>query len=309
MSKLFIFGSGFLVRHIANEFTNNGDEAIVMYNNHKLEDYHGTQLTMKDSDIIECLIAHKPDYILFAKGDSFVCGNSNISTSIGNNVIPIAEVLDILNKNLDKLDFIKKIIVIGSAAEYTKKSSALHECEDITPTSVYGLSKIFLFNTAMYYFNKGLPIVYSRQFNAIGPYQRNQFVLSTFASQLVSVEGGAEPKLEVGDLSCERDFIDVRDAAYGYRLLFEHGVPGEVYNVGSGKSVKIKVLLDTILSKINYDGKIEIVTTKKNKLSKNSLTDRLLSDNTKLVQLGFEEKFTLEETIEDTLGYWRNVQK
>ena len=91
MSKLFIFGSGFLVRHIANEFTNNGDEVIVMYNNYKLEDYSGTQLAMKDSDIIECLIRHKPDYILFAKGDSFVCGNSNISASIGRNVVPIAD--------------------------------------------------------------------------------------------------------------------------------------------------------------------------------------------------------------------------
>ena len=309
MSKLLIFGSGFLVRHIANEFTNNGDEVIVMYNNYKLEDYCGNQLRMKDSNIIDCLIRHKPDYILFAKGDSFVCGNANISASIDSNVVPIAELLDVLHENLDKLDFIKKIIVIGSAAEYTKKSSAVQECDDIGQTSVYGLTKIFLFNTAMYYFNKGLPIVYARQFNAIGPYQRDQFVLGAFASQLVHIEGGAKPKLEVGDLTCERDFIDGRDAAYAYRLLFENGVSGEVYNVGSGKSVKIKVLLDIILSKINYDGKIEIVATKKNKLSKNSLTDRLLSNNKKLIQLGFKEKFTLEETIEDTLRYWRNVQK
>ena len=56
MSKVFIFGSGFLVRHIANEFTSNGDEAIVMYNNYKLENYSGTQLMMKGSDIIDCLI-------------------------------------------------------------------------------------------------------------------------------------------------------------------------------------------------------------------------------------------------------------
>jgi len=307
MSKVFIFGSGFLVRHIANEFTSNGDEAIVMYNNYKLENYSGTQLMMKGSDIIDCLIKNKPDYILFAKGDSFVSGNANISASIDSNVVPIAELLDMLNESLDKLDFIKKIIVIGSAAEYIKKSSALQEDDDINPTSVYGLSKIFLFNTAMYYFNKGLPIVYTRQFNAIGPYQRDQFVLAAFASQLVNIEGGTKPKLEVGDLTCERDFIDGRDAAYGYRLLFENGVPGEVYNVGSGKSIKIKVLLDTMLDKLDYDGKIEIVTTKKDKLSKNSLTDRLLSNNNKLVQLGFKEKFTLDETIEDTLTYWRNV--
>ena len=307
MSKVFIFGSGFLVRHIANEFTNNGDEAIVMYNNYKLENYSGTQLMMKGNDIIDCLIKNKPDYVLFAKGDSFVSGNANISASIDSNVVPIAELLDMLNESLGKLDFIKKIIVIGSAAEYIKKSSALQEDDDVNPTSVYGLSKIFLFNTAMYYFNKGLPIVYARQFNAIGPYQRNQFVLADFASQLVNIEGGAKPKLEVGDLTCERDFIDGRDAAYGYRLLFEHGVPGEVYNVGSGKSIKIKVLLDTMLNKLDYHGKIEIVTTKKDKLSKNSLTDRLLSNNNKLVQLGFKEKFTLNETIEDTLTYWRNV--
>mgnify|MGYP001078194563 CR=1 FL=1 len=106
MSKVFIFGSGFLVRHIANEFTNNGDEAIVMYNNYKLENYSGTQLMMKGNDIVDCLIKNKPDYVLFAKGDSFVSGNANISASIDSNVVPIAELLDMLNESLGKLDFI-----------------------------------------------------------------------------------------------------------------------------------------------------------------------------------------------------------
>ena len=305
MSKLLIFGSGFLVRHIANEFTDNGDDVIVMYNNHKLEDYDGVQLRSRKNDIVHYLMLNKPDYILFAKGDSFVSGNVNVSASIDTNVVPIAELLEVLNQNLDKLDFIKKIIVIGSAAQYAKKSSGLHEYDPINPTSVYGLSKIFLFNTAMYYINKGLPIIYTRQFNAFGPYQRDQFVLGAFTSQLVGIENGALPKIEVGDLTCERDFIDGRDAANAYRLLFEDGVIGDVYNVGSGKSIEINILLDMIINKIDYKGDIEIVPRKKNILNENGLTDRLLSNNTKLVQLGFKERFTIEQTIEDTLNYWR----
>jgi GDP-4-dehydro-6-deoxy-D-mannose reductase len=306
MSKLLIFGSGFLVRHIANEFTNNGDDVIVMYNNHKLEDYDGLQLKGGDN-VIDYLLVNKPDYILFAKGDSFVSENVNIHASINSNVVPIAKLLEILNQHSDKLRFIKKIIIIGSAAEYSKKSSGLHEYDSISPTSVYGLSKIFLFNTAMYYVNKGLPIIYVRQFNAIGPYQRKQFVLGSFASQLINIENGYEPILEVGDLTCERDFIDGRDAANAYRLLFENGVVGDVYNVGSGKSIKISVLLDMIINKLSYKGNIEIITRNKDKV--NGLTDRLLSNNTKLIQLGFKERFTIEETIEDTLNYWRYVQK
>jgi len=43
----------------------------------------------------------------------------------------------------------------------------------------------------------------------------------------------------VGNLSARRDFTDVRDVVRAYRLLIEHGEPGEAYNVCSGVDVEV----------------------------------------------------------------------
>jgi len=302
-----IIGSGFLSRHVAESFMDDGNDVIVLYYNHDIPNFSGKQLKINySSNIKDQILEYDPDYILLSKGDSFVNDNLNIIESINNNVTPTTEILDIIyNNNLNSL---KKIILIGSAAEYSKKNSAIIETDPIFPTSIYGLSKIFLYNSAMYYINKGLPIIYVRQFNAIGPYQRDQFVLSYFATSLVDIERGSKPKINVGDLTCERDFIDGRDAAIAYKLLFNNGIIGDVYNIGSGVSVKVNILLDTLISKLNYNGNIEVVSNS-NKLKNNGLGNILLSNNDKLIGLGFKQKYSLDNTVEDTLNYWRNVQK
>jgi len=126
----------------------------------------------------------------------------------------------------------------------------------------------------MYYYSKGLPIVYVRQFNAIGPWQRKSFVLSAFASRLIEIERGAEAVLNVGDLSCQRDFIDGRDAARAYKLIFEKGNTGEVYNIGSGNITRIQHLLDTAIKESGVTTAVKIVNrqtiNERNKLNKHS---------------------------------------
>src|SRR5262249_32673815 len=41
------------------------------------------------------------------------------------------------------------------------------------------------------------------------------------------------------NLDVVRDFTDVRDVVRGYRLLAEQGRPGEVYNLGSGRGIRL----------------------------------------------------------------------
>lgn len=54
--------------------------------------------------------------------------------------------------------------------------------------------------------------------------------------------------VQVGNLSTERDFTDVRDVVKADRLLIQRGEPGEAYNVGSGRHYSIQWLLNTLLS-------------------------------------------------------------
>ncbi len=53
-----------------------------------------------------------------------------------------------------------------------------------------------------------------------------------------------------------RDFTDVRDMVKGYLLAIEKCKLGEPYNICSGKAIKIREVLDLLLSMT--DKKIEV---------------------------------------------------
>src|SRR6516165_3674863 len=85
----------------------------------------------------------------------------------------------------------------------------------------------------------GTDVVMVRPFNHAGPRQSPSYVLSALARQVAEVEAGRKSCVEVGNLEVVRDFTDVRDVVRGYRLLAQHGKPGEVYNLGSGWGTKL----------------------------------------------------------------------
>jgi GDP-4-dehydro-6-deoxy-D-mannose reductase len=93
-------------------------------------------------------------------------------------------------------------------------------------------------------------IVRVRPFNQAGPGQSPLYVCSDFANQIARCElnESEECVLAVGDLSAERDFVDVRDAVEAYIVAWERGAAGEVYNVCSGVPVAIGTILDLLLA-------------------------------------------------------------
>ena len=159
----------------------------------------------------------------------------------------------------------------------------------------------------MYFVERGLPIVYIRQFNTVGIGQRDSFVFSSFSKNIVKIEKNlSEPILNVGDLSQERDFLDVRDTCMAYYILMEKGIIGETYNVASGDYISIEKLLYAMIEKSNLSKHDLKIIENKNLFSKEaSLSKRLHADINKLKTLGFKPKYKLEDTIQDILEYWR----
>jgi GDP-D-mannose dehydratase len=87
-----------------------------------------------------------------------------------------------------------------------------------------------------------------RPFNHTGPGHDARFVIPGFARQLAEFEAGMrEPVLRVGNLDVARDFTDVRDMVRAYRLALIEGVPGDVYNIGSGRAVLLSDIVDELV--------------------------------------------------------------
>jgi GDP-4-dehydro-6-deoxy-D-mannose reductase len=97
----------------------------------------------------------------------------------------------------------------------------------------------------------GLSSTVMRPFNHTGAGQAESFVAPSFAAQIARIEAGAQPPvLFVGSLDEERDFLDVRDVVRAYALALEARATlkaGEVFNVASGRAVRIGDLLERLL--------------------------------------------------------------
>jgi GDP-4-dehydro-6-deoxy-D-mannose reductase len=158
-----------------------------------------------------------------------------------------------------------------------------------------------------YHISHHLRTIRLRLFNHIGPRQSEHFVASAFAAQIARIEADMqEPLLRVGDLSAERDFTDVRDIARAYALAAQYGEPGQVYNIGSGRTVSIRWLLDTLLAFSTRD----ITVVPDSARLRPADVPCVVCDNRRFCgRAGWAPQVPLEQTLYDILEYWRERVK
>ena len=200
-----------------------------------------------------------------------------------------------------------KILIIGSADEYgniDKKNLPADEQTPLAPISPYAVSKVAQDMIGLqFYLHHRLNIVRVRPFNHIGPRQSTAFVVSAFASQIAQIESIGGGTIKVGSLNNRRDFTDVRDMVRAYLLALTKGIPGEVYNLGSGKAVKIADILKLMikLSKVKITIQID-----KSRLHTQDI-ETIYCDFTKFKkQTGWQPKIPLLKTLSDTIDYERD---
>jgi len=266
------------------------------------------QIDLMQEDAVNNLIkTTMPDRIfhlaaLAAPGASF----KNPSLTITNNITAQMNILEAARKqNLHET----KILVVSSADIYgivSQEHLPIDENTELHPTSPYAVSKIAQDYLGLQFFLAyKLPIVRIRPFNHIGPRQSPQFVVARFAKEIAEIEKGQkESVLHVGNLDARRDFTDVRDMVRAYTMILEKGRPGEVYNIGSGTSYTIAHILKLLIS----FSKTKITIETDPALFRPVDNPELISDARKMKQLtGWKPKIPLEQTLKDTLDYWRGI--
>jgi GDP-4-dehydro-6-deoxy-D-mannose reductase len=200
------------------------------------------------------------------------------------------------------------IIVAGSNEIYGQvqpEDLPLNERTPLRPVNPYAVSKATQDLLAyQYYVSHRLRTIRLRLFNHIGPRQSEQFVVSAFAAQIARIEAGLqEPLLRVGNLGAERDFTDVRDIVRAYALAAQQGQVPSAYNIGSGRCVSIRWLLDTLLTLSTHDIAVEPDPSRMRPAD----VQRVVSDYRLFHQhTGWQPKIPLEQTLADVLEYWRS---
>ena len=252
------------------------------------------------NDISPSVIFHLA--ALTSPADSF----RNPTETLTNNISLQINLMEAVRKN-NLLD--TRILIVSSGEIYgvvKKEDLPIDEETPLNPTNPYSVSKIAQdFLGLTYFLSYNLKIVRVRPFNHIGPRQSPQFVVSSFAKQIAEIEKGKrKPILKVGNLEARRDFTDVKDMVRAYAAALEKGKIGDVYNIGSGISYKISDILNKLVSMSSSKIKIE----KEEGLLRPSDNPELVCDPTKFVKLtGWKSEISIEETLKDTLDYWRNI--
>jgi GDP-4-dehydro-6-deoxy-D-mannose reductase len=185
------------------------------------------------------------------------------------------------------------------------------EEDELRPLSVaYAESKRMMEQLARTWPTGPLEVLIARAFNHTGPRQTPDFAVPAFAQQIAQIEAGqrvgavplGQPILRVGNLTPQRDLLDVRDVVRAYALLMEQGQPGQVYNVCSGRAYPVGDLLDRLLALSDVAIEIEPDPDRQ----RPSDLPVLVGDPSKLKQAtGWTPEITLAQTLRETLDYWR----
>jgi len=200
-----------------------------------------------------------------------------------------------------------RILVVGSSEEYglvRPDELPIKETNPLRPTSPYAVSKVAQDMLGLqYHLSHQLFTVRVRSFNHIGPRQRLGFVAPDFASQIAQAEAGLrEPVIQVGNLTPQRDFSDVRDVVRGYHLLITQGEPGEVYNLGSGQAHSVREVLETLIAM----ARIPITVEQDPERLRPTNVPVIVGDCTKIrKRTGWRPKIAFEQSLQDVLDYWR----
>lgn len=264
-------------------------------------------LNRNDTDIL--LHKFQPDYILhFASVSSVAQSWLTPLDSFVNNTNIFLNLVE----QVRKLKLKCRILSVGSSEEFgevNEQELPLTENHPLKPLSPYAVARVAQeMLSKIYADGYGMDIIMTRSFNHIGPGQKDIFVISSFARQLV--EMATNPLranlITVGNLAIVRDFVDVRDVVRAYLLLLKEGRSGEIYNVCSGTGVQLEEILYQMAGILG----IQIHTKVNPELIRPNDNKKIIGSYHKIKnELGWSPEINLRQSLEDILLHWKTQLK
>lgn len=228
-----------------------------------------------------------------------VAAEVNVERSVANpadssavNVDPMLTVLDAARETDTRVVFSSSAAIYGQP-EYTP----IDEAHPKTPTSPYGLEKLTADHYCRLYHDLyGVETVVLRYFNVYGSRQQDcdySDVITTFQEQARA----DEPITVEGDGTQTRDFVHVDDIVQATLLAATTHATGEAFNIGTGTTITVRELAETIRD--ISDSRSDIVHVD----PRNGDVEHSQADITKAqAVLGYEFDYTIHEGLESYIG-------
>jgi GDP-4-dehydro-6-deoxy-D-mannose reductase len=250
----------------------------------------------------------KPDIIFHVAGQAFVPSSfEHAAETFKTNVIGTINIFEAVKAS----EISPRIIVVTSGEVYgeTFGLPALHSEQSIPqPVNPYAASKTSVDYIAQTYKKyEGLNIVIARPFNHTGPRQKPNFVCSSLAKQIVTLQRTKAPLvLRVGNIKARRDFTDVRDIVRGYWMLSQiDNKHNYIFNLCSGNIFSIEEIIamyEKILG-VKFELNVEPKRLR-------GYDIQLLAGSANAIKhsVGWKAEIPLQQTLTDLLQYWNHKE-
>jgi len=289
-------GTGFIGEHLVSKLSGSENNITVLRHSQPIsESVQTSDIRMVEGDITE--FDKLPS---FEEYDTVVhlAGKVSVSDSVENprntfktNIHGTENVLE-----RARLDDINKFLYLSSASVYGNPES-LPISEEVTtsPIHPYAASKLAGENMVEAYAHSyDMNSVSARVFTVYGPGQKSDNLVPKVIQQL---EMGVDI-IELGNLDPTRDFIHVEDVSEAIITLLDNLKEGyEVYNIGSGDEFSVEEIVRQLIIAMGSTATIDSNTGRKDNIE----IERMVSDCTKLRNLGWEPEYDLEKGTRATV--------
>jgi dTDP-glucose 4,6-dehydratase len=196
---------------------------------------------------------------------------------------------------------VKRLVHVSSSEVYGPAQYVpMNENHPLRPCSTYSVTKLAADLWAQTFFwEHKLPVTILRPFNAFGPRESLPYFIPEIIRQCLK-----EPVIYVGNLETSRDFTYVEDTANAMTKALETpNIEGEIINIGTGQTHKMKDILTLVKQETDAEEKQVIVV--KDRLRPKDV-ETLISDNTKAREiLDWKPTIAFEDGIQRTIEWYK----
>lgn len=182
--------------------------------------------------------------------------------------------------------------------QFLNSGEPINERTPFEASSPYAVARIQAVYAARYFRSRfGLRVYCGYLFNHDSPLRTEKHVNQMIVSAVKRIANGSTERLELGDLSVEKEFGFAGDAVEAIWLLVNQDVTFEVV-IGTGRAHSIEEWVDLCFRAVGEDWR-QHVTVKQGFQPEYK---RLVSDNGLLTSLGWRPKVGFEQLVDMMLG-------
>ena len=248
---------------------------------------------VRDRNLVEDLLGRADSVVNFAAESHVDRSIDSAEPFVSTNVQGTQTLLDAArDADIDRFVQISTDEVYGEI-----RDGEFTETDPLDPRNPYAATKAGADLLALsYHTTYDLPVVVTRSSNNFGPRQHAEKLIPKLADR--AVRGESLPIY--GDGSNVREWTYVRDNCRAIEMILDEGVPGEIYNVGSGHERTNLAVARAVLDIVGTsEDLIEFVPDRPGH------DQRYALDTSKIGKFGWEPEWSFEAGLERTVEYYQ----